>query len=265
MKSWINKQTEIVISQFDQSMEVHYPEARRYCKDPEAFLNRILMETNYMEAVEVIDWDRYLPEKVNVLDIGGGIGWLSAYLSRMDRVDQIIFLDSSKYYINQMLPNVFQQMGGMIEKIAPVEGLFSPLLLDDNTLDVVVACAALHHADNMETVLREIYRVLKPGGRLFILNEIPFSTWRYFILYVKTVIKLFRNVIFKRYNPVSQSISSSCVLNNPYLGDKIYPLWFWKDVIRATGFTLTDQIDSRYSTLKSEPGLSLSHFICQKK
>lgn len=156
MKSWINRQTEIITSQFDQSMETHYPESSRYCKDPVAFLDRIVKETNYLDAVEMVDWERYLPEKGSVLDLGGGIGWLSAYLSKMDRVDRILFLDSSKYYINHMLPHVFQEMGGRIEKVTPVEGLFSPLLLDDNILDAVVACAALHHADNMETVLQEI-------------------------------------------------------------------------------------------------------------
>ena len=266
MESWLNRQTEFVVCQFDQAMETRYPESRRYCKDPVAFLNRIIEECNYLAAVKMVDWDRYLPEKGSVLDLGGGIGWLSAYLSRMDRIDRIIFLDSSKYYINHMLPNVFQQMGGMMGKVTPVEGLFSPLLLDDNALDTVVACSALHHADNMETVLNETYRVLKPGGYLFILNEIPFSTGQYLMLSVKTIIRLLGNVVFKHYRPVSQNVSSSCVLNDPYLGDKIYPLWFWNDVIKASGFTVTEFIDSGYSTLKlkREPRLTLSHFICHK-
>lgn len=268
MKSWLNRQTELelVVSQFDQAMETHYPESRRYCKDPVGFLNRIIKECNYLDAVEKVDWDRYLLEKSSVLDLGGGIGWLSAYLSRMDRIERIIFLDSSKYYIKHMLPNVFQQMGGMMDKVTPVEGLFSPLLLDDNILDAVVACSALHHADNMETVLKEIHRVLKPGGYLFILNEIPYSTGQYLMLSLKTTIKLLGNIVFKHYRPVSQNVSSSCVLNEPYLGDRIYPLWFWNDVIKASGFTVTEFIDSECSTLKlkPEPRLTLSHFICQK-
>jgi ubiquinone/menaquinone biosynthesis C-methylase UbiE len=266
MKSWLNKQTEIAVSQFDQSMEARYPESSRYCRGPVAFLNRIIKECNYLDAVEIIEWDRYIPKNGSVLDLGGGIGWLSAYLSRMDRVDKIVFLDSSRTYINHMLPGVFQEMGGVIDKLTLVEGLFSPLLLDDNAIDTVVASAALHHAENLETVLKEIYRILKPGGYLLILNEIPYNSGQYLILSAKTIIKLLGNTIFKNYKPISQNISSSCVLNDPHLGDKIYPLWFWNDVIRASGFTKTVHIKSKYSTLKEkhDPKLLLSHFVCQK-
>jgi ubiquinone/menaquinone biosynthesis C-methylase UbiE len=266
MKSWLNRQTEFIVSQFDQSMEAHYPESLEYCKDPVSFLNRITEECNYLDAVKTVEWDRYLPDDAVLLDLGGGIGWLSAYLSKMKQIDKIIFLDSSKYYINEMLPTVFHEIGGNLDKVTPIEGLFSPLFLDDNSLDIVVASAALHHADNMEIVLKEIYRVLKPGGYLLILNEIPYSTPQYLKISVKTIIKLMRNIIFKRYHPISQNISSSCVLNDPYLGDKIYPLWFWEYVIQSAGFLNFTYMKSQYSTLKikHDPNQLLSHFICKK-
>jgi len=266
MISWLNKQTEIVVSQFDQSMDTYYPESMRYTKDPVVYLNQVLTETNFHEAVKMVDWDRYLPRKGALLDLGGGIGWLSAYLSRMDCVDHITFLDSCKYYVNHMLPNVFQQMSGIMDKVTPVEGLFYPLLLDDDSIDTVVVSAALHHVDNMETVLKEIYRILKPGGFLLILNESPYSTGPYLFLIVKKMIKLLGYVAFKQYRPVSHNVSASCVLVDPYLGDRAYPLWFLNKVIKTAGFTNTVKIDSGYSAMKSKrsPGPMLTHFACQK-
>jgi len=268
MTSWINKQTETVVSQFNQSMDTYYPESMRYTKDPVVYLNQVMTETNLYEAVQVVDWDSYLPRKGSLLDLGGGIGWLSAYLSRMDCVDHIIFLDSCKHYVDNMLPNVFQQMSGIMDKVTPVEGLFYPLLLDDDSIETVIVSASLHHVDNMEVVLKEIYRVLKPGGRLLILNEIPYSTGLFLLIYVRMMVKLLGCVAFKQYRPVSQNVSASCILNDPYLGDRVYPLWFLNNVIKASGFTNTVKIDSGYSIMKSKrrfgPVHMLSHFVCQK-
>ena len=39
---------------------------------------------------------------------------------------------------------------------------------DDNYFDYVLAIAVLHHLKNLEISLKEIYRVLKPGGKAFI-------------------------------------------------------------------------------------------------
>ena len=42
---------------------------------------------------------------------------------------------------------------------------------DDNTFDVVVGHAVLHHIPDVEQAMREMLRVLKPGGRFVIAGE----------------------------------------------------------------------------------------------
>ena len=47
-------------------------------------------------------------------------------------------------------------------RVADAEGI----PYDDNTFDLVVGHAVLHHIPDVELSLREVVRVLKPGGRL---------------------------------------------------------------------------------------------------
>ena len=190
MKSWLNKQTEIDTYRFDQVKDCLYPESMKYSKNAKAFINHIYKKTNYIEAIEMLDWNRYLPEKASLIDLACGLGWVSAYLSKHRSVDHITCVDSSKFYVNDMLPKIFEQMDGNLNKVTQVEGLFYPLLMDSDSIDGVILCASLHHADNMETVLKEVHRVLKPGGYLFLLNESPLSTLRYLIRAIKSMVKV---------------------------------------------------------------------------
>jgi SAM-dependent methyltransferase len=56
-------------------------------------------------------------------------------------------------------------------KVPPVDGTID---LDDNTVDLAIAIGVLHHIPNVEYVVSEMGRVLKPGGR-FLARE-PISS-----------------------------------------------------------------------------------------
>lgn len=55
--------------------------------------------------------------------------------------------------------------------IAVVETYSEALPFADASFDVVFARAVLHHADDLDTALREMARVLKPGGLLLAIRE----------------------------------------------------------------------------------------------
>jgi len=60
-----------------------------------------------------------------------------------------------------------------------VHDLADPLnWLPDGCFDVAVMALVLHHLDDAETALRELYRVLGPGGRLVISTVRPTFDWR---------------------------------------------------------------------------------------
>lgn len=73
--------------------------------------------------------------------------------------------------------------------------------LDDNTADIVVSFFVLEHVENPQKVIDEMYRVLKPNGRLFMLaplyweeHEQPYDFFRFTRYGIK---KLMENAGFK--------------------------------------------------------------------
>jgi len=221
---------------------------------------------NSLDAVRIVEWDRYLAHgNSTVLDVGGGTGWLSAYLSTHEKIGKIYLLDSSKFFLERMYPEIVKLMEGRPDKIIPVNGLFFPLLLEDESLDLVVASSSLHHAEHLESALKEIYRVLKRNGKLLILNETPYSMSGYLSIIIKQFMVIMKNTVSREYRPMSASISSSGCLYDPYLGDKCYPLWHWVKAIEASDFLLTEVIDSQLLTNKKDiKGIRLTHFVCEK-
>lgn len=262
-KNWIHEQTEINISQFDKAMVASCSESQTYIHDPKQYLSRISEQCNYLDAVKLIDWHTYLKKDCMVLDLGCGGGWLTGYLSQMASVSTIYALDSSKYFLWDMMPKIVRLMGGKEEKVVPIEGLFAPLMFDEGTLDVVVASSVLHHAENLETLLREIRRVLKKNGVLVILNETPCSGVRHVLSLSKAFLKIFLNMSFQKYQSISASISSCGYLYDPLLGDRDYPCWYWKEALGRSGFTSIEIMDSGMATVKTKRGRNLTHFLCR--
>jgi SAM-dependent methyltransferase len=260
---WIHEQTDRNISQFETAMETHYPESAAYLHDPKKYLARVGTECNFIDAIKLIDWHKYLRPDSSVLDLGGGAGWLSAYLSQFESVSKVYNLDSSKFFLYEMMPPIIELMAGKPEKIVPIEGLFTPLLFEDGALDVVAASSALHHADSLEGLLKEIRRTLKKDGLLFVLNETPDSRARYTARVAKAFLKIFKHTLLGHYQSVSPALSSCGYLYDPYLGDRTYPVWYWKEALKRSGFALIEYLDSTMPTVKGQKGKSLVHFICK--
>ena len=264
MESWISEQTKLSISQFDQQIAKYYPDSSKYFSDPHEFFNGLTNLWNYLDAVKMIDWGAYLKNQTIALDIGGGTGWLSGFISKFDSVEKVILVDSNKRSLTDMAPEMIRLIKGKHEKICFVEGLFSPLLAQDSSVDVVLVCSALHHADNLVALLKEINRILKKDGLLFILNETPYSTIKFLSSITKQFIIITRDILFKKFKPISTSISSAGFLYDPFLNDRAYPLWYFKKAIKESHFSIIELIKTGLPTLKDEKGTELTHFICKK-
>lgn len=106
-----------------------------------------------------------IKKKDRVLDVGCGTGLSS--LKFLGKADCLITgIDSS----SEMLSIFKKKMRklGLEEKITCRLMDASSLKFKDNTFDIAVSTVALHHIKNKGSVLRNIYRALKPGGRLVI-------------------------------------------------------------------------------------------------
>ena len=99
---------------------------------------------------------RILPEHT-VLDVGAGTGFLTEAAARKAR--RVIALDFSE----SMLGEGRSKLGRNVEfRIGNVEHIPLP----DGSVDSVIGNMILHHCPNPDLAVKEMVRVLAPGGRL---------------------------------------------------------------------------------------------------
>ncbi len=117
--------------------------------------------------------DKFLmvaPDKTydNVLEIGAGTGFFIINLAQAGLVARPFATDISPGMVEVCLRNA-RNVGimNMTARTADAEAL----PFDDDSFDLVVGHAVLHHLPNVPKAMLEAYRVLKPGGALVIAGE----------------------------------------------------------------------------------------------
>lgn len=105
----------------------------------------------------------------NVLDLAGGTGDLTAKFSRLvGPQGKVILAD-----INSSMLKVGRDKlrdKGLVQNIEYVQANAEELPFDDNTFDIITIAFGLRNVTEKDKALRSMYRVLKPGGRLLVLE-----------------------------------------------------------------------------------------------
>ena len=101
-----------------------------------------------------------------VLDAGTGPGTLARNLARQQPQLQIYGIDLSADMIQ--LAREHAQQEQLTERVHFDVGNIAHLPYPDHSFDLVVSTISMHHWYELEQPLRELYRVLQPGGRLMI-------------------------------------------------------------------------------------------------
>ena len=99
------------------------------------------------------------------LDVGTGTGHTAAQLARF--AGKVYGLDPA-----EGMRQAAQDTYGNLENLEFVSGTSEDTGFPDDTFDIVTARHTLHHHPNIPNTLSELKRVLKPGGRLVIVDEI---------------------------------------------------------------------------------------------
>ncbi len=100
-----------------------------------------------------------------VLDFGAGCCWLSVALNRLGCRTVSVDVSRAALAIGAQAlerdPNV---RGELEPRLVPYDGRVLPL--GDASIDRAICFDAFHHVPNPDEVLAELFRVLRPGGRL---------------------------------------------------------------------------------------------------
>lgn len=98
-----------------------------------------------------------LPTKGRLLDAGGGTGRIAQFMQQ--KASQVVIADLSTKMLRQA-----QEKGGLETVCAVSEALPFP----SASFDRILMVDALHHVYHQAATIAELWRVLKPGGRLVI-------------------------------------------------------------------------------------------------
>src|SRR5713226_2674897 len=101
-----------------------------------------------------------------ILEIGCGRGGFSCWLSQHDAGPrEIVAADFSGVAIEKASSHAAaQKLGNIRWEIADIQNIPHPA----NSFDTVISCETIEHVPDSRLALREMARVLKPGGRLFL-------------------------------------------------------------------------------------------------
>lgn len=113
----------------------------------------------------------------HVLDVGCGTGrWAELVLNAWPGA-KVTGLDLSQ----EMLRQAIVRAASYPERLDLVHGDAQSLPFDDATFDIVTCSHSFHHYPDQRGVVAEMARVLKPGGRVVIVDGCRDTWWGWFI------------------------------------------------------------------------------------
>jgi len=135
----------------------------------QSILNRLLFRRCYMKFIELIL--RYYPDKnqpLRLLDVGCGTGTFIAMLAETELEIHPFGLDMAE----QMCRLGIEKAGriGLDRIVHFVTADSEHMPFDQASFDIITCSNSFHHYPHQDFVLHEMHRVLKPGGRLMLID-----------------------------------------------------------------------------------------------
>lgn len=183
------------------------PKSKSFYDDPSYDYQAYWRERVYENKAERLAVTKLLqptPKKGKIIDIGAGFGRLMPVYGRY--FDQCILLDSSQKMLQKAKKKIKR------ENVRFVKAKAEKLPFKDQTFDVALIVRTLHHLKKPEKAIKEISRILKPGGYLILefANKIHLKSVlrnflgrkiSYFLSHLPKEISTHREVPFRNYHP----------------------------------------------------------------
>lgn len=143
------------------------------CKKPTGWLGRLILRNMNSRHSKVTDWGLShisVQEQDTVLDVGCGGGRTVSKLASLASQGKVYGVDHSQASIVVAARTNRQwiEMG----RVEIKEGSVSHLPFPDNSFDLVSAVETHFWWPDLPANMREVFRVLKPGGTLVVIAEV---------------------------------------------------------------------------------------------
>jgi len=106
---------------------------------------------------------KILKKSMTVMDLGSGDGYISRSIAGF--VKQVIAVDISKEMLKELNKKASQEG---VENIRTVESDGRDVPMKDSSIDLIFSNMYLHHIEEPELAINEMFRLLKPGGTAFL-------------------------------------------------------------------------------------------------
>jgi len=118
---------------------------------------------------------------MKILDAGSGIGSTSIYLAQ--KYPTCVFHGITISYYESVIAGILQKKN-KISNVSFQQGSYMKTSYSKNYFDRIFALESVIYSPNKNEFLKEMYRILKPGGKLVILDIFP-KKYQYNFLTIK--------------------------------------------------------------------------------
>ncbi len=134
-----------------------------------------------------------IKENMNFLDIGCGTGWALGQIAKIINGKGSFYgIDLSDKMIEKAKENFKDN-----ENFHFIKSNAESIPINDNLFDAIICTNSFHHYLNPDKALKEMYRLLKTGGKIYILD--PTADFM-FIKIINLLVKLFGHEHVKLYS-----------------------------------------------------------------
>lgn len=124
---------------------------------------KIHLPTNHFIAREIIQ--KFGTDEGVAIDIGTGTASISINLGKLTHF-KIYAIDISERNCSLAGKNIAKE--GLEDRIIPITANAQNMPFEDEFADLIVGKGSLFSWENLTLIFKEIYRVLKPGGAVYI-------------------------------------------------------------------------------------------------
>jgi ubiquinone/menaquinone biosynthesis C-methylase UbiE len=147
-------------------------------KEVQAFFERVASDWDTMRlayyderVIKKMAEIANLSEGMSVADVGTGTGFVAAGVAPW--VGRVFAVDNSLAMIDVARKNL-ATLG--VRNVDLIPGEITALPLESASVDAAFANMVLHHAEDPGVMLREMVRIVKPGGTVAITDEVEHLT-----------------------------------------------------------------------------------------